>query len=391
MSFSHVRAAVPLALALCVGTASAATVDVSGFGTAGFVITDTDKAEFIRSSQPVGADSSGDVGVDSIAGVQATVHLTDRISGTTQMLVRRLYDDGFELDVPLAFIKAELNKQFAVRVGRVPLPVFLVSDFRQVGFANTWIRPPIEVYGQVPIDSVDGFDMLYSGEAGPVSLNGQAFYGKADVDLGASHVSVRKFWGMNVSATYGPLTLRAGRVQDKLTLDSTQANSLVAGVRAAGFGAFADDLAVVDKKSVFTAYGALLDWHNIIVQVEDTKSTLGGFPADTTGRYGLVGYRVSKVTPYAMYAERKIDSARTSTVIPMVGPLIPLAAGVNALIKGNEQNTTSLGLRWDAADSVAVKFQYDHVDPEGAGLFGNVKPGFDGPVNVFGIAVDVVF
>jgi hypothetical protein len=392
MRFSHVRAAVSLALALCAGTASAATVDVSGFGTAGFVITDTDKAEFIRSSQPVGADSSGDVGVDSIAGVQATVHLTDRISGTTQVLVRRLYSDGFELDVPLAFIKAELNKNFAVRVGRVSLPVFLVSDFRQVGFANTWIRPPIEVYGQVPIDSVDGFDVLYSGEAGPITLSGQAFYGKADVDLSeTSHVSVRDFWGINVSASYGPLTLRAGRVEDKLTLDSTQANSLLAGLRQAGFSAYADQLAVTDKKSVFTAFGALLDWHNVIVQVEDTSSKLGGFPADTSGRYALVGYRIHKVTPFAMYAEREIDSARSSTVIPSVGPLIPLAAGVNALIKGNEQNTTSLGLRWDAADSVAVKFQYDHVDPEGAGLFGNVKAGFDGPVNVFGIAVDVVF
>ena len=166
MRLSHVRAGVPLLLALSAGTASAATFDVSGFGTAGFVITDTDKAEFVRGSQPVGADSSGDVGVDSIAGVQATVHLTDTISGTTQVLLRRLYNDGFELDVPLAFLKAQVNKDFAVRLGRLPLPVFLVSDFRQVGYANTWIRPPVEVYGQVPLDNVDGVDVLYTGDAG---------------------------------------------------------------------------------------------------------------------------------------------------------------------------------------------------------------------------------
>ena len=391
MRFSSVRAAVALALALSAGAASAATFDVSGFGTAGFAITDTDKAELVRGSQPVGADSNGAVGLDSIAGIQATVHLTDHISGTTQALVRRLYDKGFELDVPLAFIKAELNKQFAVRVGRLPLPAFLVSDFRQVGYANTWIRPPIEVYGQVPIDSVDGFDGLYSVDAGPVSLNGQAFYGKTDVTLGTSDVSVRKFWGVNVSAAYGPLTVRYGRVQSRLTLDSAQANGLIAGVRQAGFTALADDLAVVDKKSVFTGFGAVLDWHNVIVQVEDTKSQLGGFIPDTSGRYGLFGYRVGKVTPYAMYAERVVDSARSSSVIPQVGPLIPLALGVNSLIHGTEQNTTSVGLRWDAASSVAVKFQYDHVEPEGAGLFANVKTGFDGPVNVFGVAVDVVF
>ena len=390
MRFSPVRAAVPLALALCAGTASAATYDVNGFGTAGFVITDTDKAEFVRGSQPVGANSQGDVGLDSIAGIQATVHLSDMISGTTQVLLRRLYDKGFELDVPLAFVKAQLNKEFAVRVGRVPFPAFLVSDFRQVGYANTWMHPPVEVYGQFPLDNLDGMDVLYSGDAGPVSLSGQAYYGKTDITIGTSDVSVKKIRGVNLSGTLGPLTLRAGRVQSRLTLNSA-GDALIAGLRQAGFAALADDLATVDKPSVFTAYGALLDWKNFIVQVEDTKSVIGGFPADTSGRYGLVGYRVGKFTPFAMYATRTVDSAETSTVIPQVGPLIPLALGVNALIAGNEQNTTSLGLRWDAASSVAVKFQYDHVDPRGPGLFANVKPGFDGPVNVLGVAVDVVF
>lgn len=391
MRLSFVRSSVALALTMCAGTAGAATVDVSGFGTAGFTITDTNDAQYVRGSMPTGADSSGDVGLDSIAGIQATVHLTDRISGTAQVLLRRLHDDGFELDSPLAFIKVDLDHGFAARVGRLQLPVFLVSDFRQVGYANTWIRPPVEVYGQVPIDSVDGMDVLYNGDAGPVTFTGQAFYGRTDVDLGSSNVSVKNFWGVNLSATYGPLTLRAGRVQDKLTLDSAQATQLIAAVRQAGFAAYANDLAVVDKKSVFTAYGLLLDWHNIIVQAEDTKSELGGFPADTSGRYVLAGYRINKFTPYAMYAEREVDSARTSSVIPSVGPLLPLAAGVNALIAGNEQNTTSFGVRWEAASSVAVKFQYDHVDPQGAGLFANVKPGFDGPVNVFGLSIDVVF
>jgi hypothetical protein len=391
MRLSYVPAAVALALALSAGTASAApTFNVSGFGTAGLTITDTADAEFIRGGQPTGADNTGDVGVDSLAGIQATVHLNDMISGTTQVMLRRLDQKGFETDVPLAFIKADLNKSFAVRVGRLPLPVFMVSDFRQVGFANTWIRPPVEVYGQVPIDSVDGLDVLYSGDAGPVTFNGQGFYGRTDVTVGTSEVSVRNFWGVNGSATVGPLTLRAGRVQDKLTLVSP-ADALIAGVRQAGFTALADELSVDRKKSTFTAYGAVLDWHNFIVQAEATQSKVGGFVPDTSGRYVLAGYRVGKLTPYAIYAEREVDSAETSTVIPAVGPLIPLAAGVNAIIAGAEQTTTAIGLRWDAADSVAVKFQYDYVDPRGAGLFANVKPAFDGPVNVFGIAVDVVF
>jgi hypothetical protein len=391
MRRSNMKAAMPLALALCAGSAGAATFDFSGFGTAGFTISDTDEAEFVRGSQPTGADSDGDVGVDSIAGVQATAQFTDKLSGTTQVLLRRLYEEGFELDVPLAFVKAQVTDDFAARVGRLPLPAFLVSDFRHVGYANTWIRPPNEVYGQVPIDNVDGLDVLYSRSLGSVDFSGQAFFGRSDVDLGTTGVKVRDFWGVNASATFGPLTLRAGRTQSELTLNIAQANSLIAGLRQAGFTALANELSPVARKSVFTGYGALLDWNNLIVQVEETESEVGGFPADTSARYALVGYRVNKFTPFAMYAEKEVDSARTSTVVPQVGPLIPLALGVNALIAGTEQNTVSAGVRWDAADSVAVKFQWDHVDPEGAGLFKNVQAGFDGPVNVIGFAVDVVF
>lgn len=391
MRSSHVRAGVPLLLALAAGSASAATFDVSGFGTAGFTITDTGDAEYARGSQPVGADNKGDVGVDSIAGVQATVHLTDKISGTTQVLLRRRYDKDFTLDVPLAFVKADVTKELAVRLGRLPLPVFMVSDFRQVGFANTWIRPPVEVYGQVPLDSVDGFDVLFNKSLGEVTFNTQAFYGKTDVSLPTVDVSSKKFWGVNVTGSYGPVTLRAARVEDKLTIVSAQANGLIAAVRQAGFASLADDLSTVDKDSSFTAFGASLDWHSVIVQAEHTKAETGGYPSDSIGEYVLAGYRVDKFTPYAIYAKRETSGAQTSNVIPKVGPLLPLALGVNALMTGQEQNSTSLGLRWDAASSVAVKFQYDHVDPKGNGLFINPKAGFDGPVNVFGVALDVVF
>jgi hypothetical protein len=394
MRLSSVRGALPLVLALCAGTASAATFNVSGFGTGGFTVTDKDEAEFVRASQPRGADSNADVGVDSIAGLQATAHLNDHLSATAQVLFRRRFERDFTLDVPLAFIKADITRNFAIRVGRVSLPVFLVSDFRQVGYASAWIRPPVEVYGQVPVDSVDGIDTLYSTSIGTVTLNAQAFYGKIDIELPGAEVDVgiRRLWGANLNASIGPLTLRAGRVEGRLTLDGPPAaQQLLTAVRSVGFTALADELSSDDRISSFTGFSAALDWHDIILQAEHTRAHIGGFTADTSGKYVLVGYRVGKFTPYAIHAERSVESARTSNVIPQVGPLLPLALGVNALIAGVEQNTTSFGVRWDAASSVAVKFQYDYVDPEGAGLFANVQPGFDGPVSVLGVAVDVVF
>ena len=123
-------AATGLALTLGPRAACAALpdIDVSGFGTAGFAITDTDKATFVRSqAQPVGVDETGDVGLDSLLAVQATVHLSDMFSVTGQAMVRRLFTSSFALDVPVFFAKADLTHDLAIRVGRIQLPVFMSS------------------------------------------------------------------------------------------------------------------------------------------------------------------------------------------------------------------------------------------------------------------------
>ena len=389
-------AALVLALALCSTRASAAlpAIDVSGFGTGGFVITDSGKAEFGRVPQQlVGANSEGDVGVDSLLALQGTVHLNDMFSATVQGIVRRMFNTGFQLDIPVFFVKAEVTRDLAVRVGRIQLPVFMSSDYRQVGYSNTWVRPPIEVYGQVPFDSDDGADILYRKAIGPADISAQAFYGKTDASLPAAAIQSRKNWGANASITVGPLTLRAGRNQSAFTSTSATVTQLLTAVNAAGFTALANRLNPLSVPFKFTDYGFSLDETHLTIQGEISKATAGGFVASTDGQYLLAGYRVGKLTPYAMYARQWVTSARTDTTIPQVGPLIPLALGVNQLINsvGADQHTISAGARWDVHESVDLKLQVDRVSPEGNGLFLNIRPGFHGPVYVASMTLDFVF
>jgi hypothetical protein len=135
MGFSCKQAGVLLAMAVCAPAANAAgmTFDFSGFGTAGYAWADTNKAQFVRDRQPGGADNTGDIGVDSLAGVQGTVHLSSSISATTQLILRRSTSSDFTLDVPLAFLKDAVTQDFAIRVGRLQLPTFMISESRQVG------------------------------------------------------------------------------------------------------------------------------------------------------------------------------------------------------------------------------------------------------------------
>ncbi len=397
---SAVSMAVAMTLASIRADAALPEVDLSGFGTAGFAITNTGKAEFGRSAeQYTGASNQGDVGVDSLFAVQGTVHLTQNLSATTQAMVRRFFSQGFQLDIPVFFVKADVTRELSFRVGRIQLPVFMSSDYRQVGYSNTWIRPPVEVYGQIPFDSNDGVDMLYRRTVGPVDISAQIFWGKTDATLQgnqtlpAASIQTRKNLGANLTVTVGPLSVRAGHNQSRFTSSSTQVNQLLATLTASGFVDLANRLAPSNVPFNFNDFGFTLDGTHVTIQGEATRETAGGFLASSDSQYLLGGYRIRKFTPYVMYGRQKVTSERSDPTIPRIGPLIPLALAVDQLINSNaaDQHTISAGLRWDPRESVDVKLQVDEVSFQGNGLFINPKPGFHSPVTVASMTVDFVF
>jgi hypothetical protein len=69
------------------------------------------------------------------------------------VLTRKNTSPTFTTDLTWAFLKARINDEVSVRVGRVVVPTFLISDYQNVGYANTMMRPPIEMYGQAPIET----------------------------------------------------------------------------------------------------------------------------------------------------------------------------------------------------------------------------------------------
>src|SRR5262249_28433274 len=151
---------------------------------------------------------------------------------------------------------------------------------------------------------------------------------------------VRKLVGGNITATWGPVTLHYGRLDYHATAHSA-ADELVAAVAEAGYTSLADWLSNDDKASSFTDFGLSVDWHNVLLQGEFAQSIPGGFIADTRGRYVLLGYRIHKLTPYAMYAQRNPISPTTDNTIPQTGPLQPLALGVDALLAAHKQHTST--------------------------------------------------
>jgi hypothetical protein len=372
-------------------------ITVSGFGTGALTMTDSDQAEFNRANQAAGARKDARAGVDSNLGIQATAKWSDTVSFTVQGLVRKNgNNDQFGAELAWAFAKFKLNDDFSVRVGRIGLPVYMISDVRNVGYANTMLRPPNEVYRQVTLDSADGGDVIYQHSFGDSTITAQAAVGRATVrSPGNSEVEFKPVVSTQVLLENGPFIYRLGHSRAKFSLNNNASvSSLVGTLKAVGLTSIVAQVPFEDVKGSFTSAGISMDYNNIIGQAEYAKrKTDTRLVPDTSSWYVMAGYRWGKFTPFYVHGDVKQDSIRNFTGMPATGPLAALTAGANGAIKSGLQTTNGIGLRWDFYKSAAFKIQVDRIKTkDGTGYFINAKPGFAGStVNVYAAGIDFVF
>jgi len=386
---------------------------ISGFGTLAVTRADDARAEFVRPNQVNGSADNFRTGIDSNLGLQADYAVNSWLSLTAQGLVRQDAEEHYGAELSWAFAKFRISDDLNVRLGRIGLPVFMISDYRNVGYANTMLRPPAEVYSQVPFNSVDGADVTWRHDIGNTSLTSQLAIGAIKTPLaGDLHVRGKDILALNVVAENGPFTLRVGHARTKVTVDdSTSLNNLVGALRAAGagyrlpqLGLLASQIEAKGDKGTFSSIGLGVDWNNFVLQTEFAKRKTDTYINDTSSWYLMGGYRIGKFLPYYTRAKLKIDGAIENTVpasCPAGYPaactptLQQLGTGVLRLpytgVGQGEQTTDTIGVRWDFAQSMALKVQVDRIKPTGNGLFVNAQPGFSGPVTVGAVALDVVF
>lgn len=403
-----------LALPLAIGSAFAqdgSAVRISGFGTGALTFADTDQAEFARSNQASGVKKDPRTGVDSNLGLQADYTVNSWLSVTGQGLVRKDAEDSYGAELSWGFVKAKLSDNLSVRVGRMAMPAFMISEYRNVGYANTFLRPPQELYSQMPIDNIDGADITWQQQYGDTTFTALAAYGRSDFKRSAGpKAESRDQYALNLTAEHGPFIVRVGRSGTKLSTESAELDAIAAGFRntAAAFNVsqvadMGELLGTKDRKYTFTSAGLSMDWNNIVVLTEYAKRKMpNSFLGSSKSWYVMGGYRFGKFLPY--YTRAKVISSGVTNTIPancaagapaVCAPTLASLSGLmntlTAAIDGTSQSTDSIGVRWDFTTSAALKVQVDRIKPQTNGLFVNVQPGFKGPVTVGAVALDFVF
>jgi len=400
-----VRTLKPLTLAtlaaLSVGAwADDSPISFSGFGTVGVVQTNNDNAQYrISARPPSGADKSASFDVDSKLGLQVSGKISPQFSLTAQVIVEQDDENRYRPEPEWVFAKYDVTDAVSIRAGRVGLPAFLISDFRKVGYANVWVRPPTEVYGQVPLSTLDGADVIWRLPMGDNTLTFQPYAGRSKFDLaGGTEGKGKNLYGLNVSYEVGSLLLRAGYLRTKLSLQNNDTRALFAAMRSVplpGWAAAAGELEGIDKRASFSGVGATWDDGKLLLQGEYTQRRTKSFVEDTDGWYTTAGYHFGDFTPYVSYA--KVKTKHRAVVEGLLAPT-PQLAGLRAAAlsgqAGADQKAATLGVRWNVYKNIDLKAQYDRVKTEVGkdNFFAHQTANFPGQtVNVYSLAADFIF
>lgn len=409
---------VVLGIAVTCWSAAAPAVEglrFSGFGTVGHVSDDHDDLAPMRDiSQLVDYSVNQSWVMDSRLGVQLEYGLPDATL-IAQVVGREQFRGSMDSAVEMAYLAFSPLASLDVRLGRVNYDTFMMADIRNVGYAYTWVRPPIEFYGWIPIFSVNGADVAYNirnedalWRAKLQKGSGRFWIPVANGANGGYDFHAEKLTGVSLSRQTATWQLKTAYSQficgnEVATLAPLHQGLAQVAAMGGDIGAEAADLLRNDSfkgaKVTYRTIGAAYDdgvW-NVHSEFGHATTTAAVVPHGKMA-YLSVARRVEDWTPFAAYSVYRPDNALRT-------PQNDWGAGLNSALRDPaagladttriSQRTTSLGARWDFRLNAAVKLQWDHteIDRYGYGLWYGRSGTYPAAnrVNVLSATVDFVF
>lgn len=404
-------------LAQTPGSSGTDVFRVSGFGTVGVVHADAPQGwSYRRDIGQPGHSGSTRADVDSRLGLQLNYAPSVQFELVGQVLATRRSKHAAASDsIEWAFAAYRPQPDVALRIGRVNVDQFLLSEYRNVGFAYRFARPPVEFYATLPT-SLDGADATRVWNLADAQWRLKAFVGRAhsgDLSIAAG-VDVSPVVGVMAAREADGLLLRVGLTSARLRTETPALGPLFDALDSLGSLPVPEVAAQASAlRSELDFAGARVIYANFALNydVEDWQWTIeaahisGQRLVSSVAGYAGVGRRFGALTLFAGVGRTR-GSARPVEVPAWGAALTPVlgaataqqiqalgeAASDAANMGTANQRSLSLGLRWDLHPQMAVKLQWDRVR---IGAFGGrlwANPSVDaGRANVSSAVLDFVF
>lgn len=367
---------------------------LNGFATLGAVY-NPDDFTFVRGlEQPRGAREGWSSRPDSNLGLQLNWPLNPDWELVLQGVIRHHYDN-YRPRATLAFARYQPSQNWTFRAGRVGFDAYIGSDSRQVGYAHLPVRHPIEYFGVLELEYLDGADVTFQRPVGEGLLSAKLLFGVADEKRVVGQegleydVSGSLSLGGYLLYHIGDWQFRAGAISTELDKDLPGTGALQQALLATGSPELAGDLQLANSR--VTNWSLETKWSRgpleLQLRLNRREVDTRGLP-EGDNLMALFGYRLGAFTPYLGFA----SSDTRNTELPAAVP--PGSSLAGALRSNNiEQQVTLLGLRWDFYEAMALKVQVDRVHaPDPLGSFYTVgDSGWDGDSTLFSATLEWLF
>ncbi len=362
--------------------ALASDVNISGFLSVGGGMVDDE------SSVSYDGYSDEDLTFDrNLLGLQFTGQVNERITATVQLLARS--EKNYQLDAEWAYLSWQATNNGKVRVGRLRTPLYMYSDYLDVGYSYPWISAPNEVY-YLPFNNVEGVDYYVTAPLGSFDTSFQAYFGSLDSDFSfedgtQGNASLRN--QMGVAATIGKdwWNLRAAYHQVDLTVDifNAELDGFVSQLATnPTFDYLVPRISIDDDKASFAQIGINIDTGLFVAAAEHVEFEVDqSLLAKNIRDYVMVGLRLGDFLFHVTSSKADDETAALSAGIPVSTATAQLIGTLDAISAARDvdREVLSFGTRWDITSGTALKLQLDDVD--------DVK----GEQKVFSVALQAVF
>lgn len=289
---------------------------------------------------------------ESLLGLQGTLRLNDKFSGTVQLLSRP-NSHNYQPSVDWAYLTYAITDEWTLQAGRKRIPLYYYSDFLYIGTAYPWVRPAPDVYGW-PIYAYDGANLAYSKPVfgGGWTLDANIWAG--GFNYPDNPYDTKIYYGdrtderwRNILGAYA--TLGNGEISARLmlmTFKNDQKTHKSDGSVVINLDGYKTDIMGLSLN---------YDGRNVILRSELNrfKQAVSGY----TYNYFLVGggYKLGDWT--GIYTVSRYRTEENAFAAPVEG-----------------RRTQTLALRWDISKSWALKAQYDiSKDQSKYDFFGDYK------------------
>jgi len=357
-------------------------IQFSGFATIGAVISDSDYYGYRKTVNSDEAVYSGEIDFKqhSLLGLQADWNISSNFDFVYQGVIRDLPEPSFDRYTTLAFLSYQANTNWSIRVGRTAPDIFLLTEYRDVDFSYIWATAPNEVYGIVPYRSLDGADVTYSQRAMGGIFTSKFFTGKSSAEISGSEVAeeikIEDVFGLSLSFDYFNWIISAKHSQVTIA-NEPESNVLLAShisqvpdILWPNSQEFSQSVLMKGHRVNYSSVSGQYQWNNWLATAElsQISSQSEVIPKITSG-YSALSYQIDTHQFYGVYAFADSRTYRFDEPGVNEQVLAKLIHATNDLFNffAPNQQTFSLGWRWDMTNNTALSLQWNHTAIEEMG------------------------